>query len=222
MFEQNKKDIKSQWRVLNNVLGTSAQKKEIKSIQSFSNPQKQVVEPLEIANEFNSFFGTVIDNLKNSLDDVSGLQDAQYIQDFPRKYVSNSMYIFPTTVEEVMSTIKTLSSNKAPGIDGVGSFLLKELSDVISPILTFLINLSFKTGTFPEVLKTAVVIPLHKKGNSHDLNNYRPISLLSVFSKVIEKIMKSRLVSFFDRNNILCSNQFGFRAGKSTEDALLK
>ena len=81
-------------------------------------------------------------------------------------------------------------------------------------------NTSFASGTFPEILKIAIVKPLHKKGNTGEVKNYRPISPLSVFSKIIEKLMYSRLMSFLTKNNILNDDiQHGFCEGKSTETA---
>ena len=85
-----------------------------------------------------------------------------------------------------------------------------------------MINLSFSTGIFPNVLKIAKVLPLFKGGSSQDINNYRPISLLSIFDKIIEKLMHKRLYAFLDENNILFKNQFGFRKSNSTSHAMIK
>ncbi|KAG8313850.1 hypothetical protein J6590_108242 [Homalodisca vitripennis] len=87
-------------------------------------------------------------------------------------------------------------------------------------VLLYLINLSFEKGIFPDILKTAVVIPLHKSGPNNDCNNFRPISLLSTFAKIFEKIMKKRLVKFLEQTHFFSKNQFGFREGLSTETAL--
>jgi hypothetical protein len=85
--------------------------------------------------------------------------------------------------------------------------------------LTNIYNTSFETGIFPERLKLAKVKPLYKKGNIHEVQNYRPISILSVFSKILEKLMYNSLTSFIIKNNILTEAQHGFRANKSTETA---
>ena len=82
--------------------------------------------------------------------------------------------------------------------------------------LTDLSNLSFKTGSFPDKIKIAIVIPVHKSRSKLDVNNYRPISLLSVFSKIIEKVMHVRLSTFFEEHNIIYPSQFGFQKNKST------
>ena len=88
---------------------------------------------------------------------------------------------------------------------------LKMLNQPISPLLVILINESFLTGIFPDKLKIAKVIAIHKKGATDDPSNYRPISLLSVFSKIFEKNMHKRLYNFLEVNDILQPLQFGFR-----------
>ena len=80
--------------------------------------------------------------------------------------------------------------------------------------------MSLQTGEYPDLLKMVKVIPIHKGGSSQDVNNYRPISLLSIFDKIIEKLMHKRLYSFLEKNNILFRNQFGFRKNNSTVYAL--
>ena len=86
------------------------------------------------------------------------------------------------------------------------------LSHLVSPILATLINESFSGGIFPDKLKIAKVITLHKKGSTENPSNYRLISLLSIFSKIFEKVMHKRLYEFLEKNNLLYSLQFGFRS----------
>ena len=95
------------------------------------------------------------------------------------------------------------------------------LNALISPLLVILINGSFSTGIFPDKLKIAKVIALHKKGATDDPANYIPISLLSVFSKIFEKIMHKRLYNFLEVNDILHPLQFGFRKKHSTQHTLI-
>ena len=91
----------------------------------------------------------------------------------------------------------------------------------MSVALTYLINLAFETGIFPEILKTAKVIPIFKKGDQQDFNNYRPISLLSNIGKIIEKLIHKCLFKFLNNNNCLFNYQFGFRYHHSTNHALI-
>ena len=78
------------------------------------------------------------------------------------------------------------------------------------------------SGIFPTEMKTACVTPVHKKGNQDDVNNYRPISVLTIFSKIFEKCIYNRLITFLDKHKILINNQFGFRRGHSTSSAILE
>jgi len=86
--------------------------------------------------------------------------------------------------------------------------------------LTCIINQSFDEGVFPEMCKKTKVIPIYKKGSSSQMENYRPISLLPILSKVFEKVFYNRLNSFCELNNVISNTQFGFRKGKSTADAI--
>ena len=91
----------------------------------------------------------------------------------------------------------------------------------VSEPLTYIYNWSFSSGTVPNKLKIAQVIPIYKKGSTTDLSNYRPISLLFIFSKLLEKLMYTRLINFFEKNDVLFHGQFGFRANHSTTQALI-
>ena len=91
---------------------------------------------------------------------------------------------------------------------------MKLIPDLILVPLCKIINNSFQSGVFPNALKICKVIP--KGGSTEELNNYRPISLLSIFDKIIEKLMHKRLYNFLQEHNILFENQFGFRKNNST------
>ena len=96
------------------------------------------------------------------------------------------------------------------------------IADIIVIPLCHIINVSFTTGVFPNLLKIAKVLPLHKGGSTQDMNNFRPISLLSIFDKIIEKLMHKYLYKFIEEQNILYKNQFGFRKNNSTTFALME
>lgn len=84
-----------------------------------------------------------------------------------------------------------------------------------------MINLSFRSGIFPDELKFASVIPLHKKGDVNETANYRPISILPAISKIFEKLIKNKITCYFEKNSLFCPNQFGFRQGRSTTAAVI-
>jgi hypothetical protein len=106
------------------------------------------------------------------------------------------------------------------GIDGVSEMVVKRSAEYIIKPLTKICNAPFETGIFLDKFKMVIVKPLFKKGNREEIENYRPISLLPVFSKIIERVMNIRLTNFITNNNILVEAQNGFRKGKSTETAI--
>ena len=93
---------------------------------------------------------------------------------------------------------------------------------MIVPRLVIIINKSFESGIFPDALKLTKVIPIFKSGSKLDMNNYRPISLLSTFSKIFEKLMHLRLYKFLENNKVIYQSQFGFQKNKSTKHSFIE
>ena len=143
----------------------------------------------------------------------------------PEKYLKNrnqlNFLIAHISNEEVLDIINQLE-NKSTGPQSIPIELLKLIPDLILIPLCKIINHSFKTGVFPDALKLSEVIPIHKGGSTEELNNYRPISLLSIFDKIIEKLMHKRLYDFLQEQNILFQNQFSFHKNNSTTFAILE
>jgi hypothetical protein len=127
--------------------------------------------------------------------------------------------VIPVTTGEIISIICSLKSRTFSGYDGISSEILKLCSMTISQPLSYICNMPIVTGAFPDHLKIAVIKPLYKKGDKVDMANYRPISMLTVFKKVIEKTMYRRLNQHLQVNNILVHEQFGFRKYLSTDYA---
>jgi hypothetical protein len=121
------------------------------------------------------------------------------------------MEVIPVTKGEIISIICSLKSKKSSAYDGISSKILKLCSMAISEPLSYICNMSIVTGAFPDRLKYAVIKPLYEKEDKVDMAKYRPISMLTVFSKVIEKTMYLRLNQHLQVNNILVHEQFGFR-----------
>ena len=117
--------------------------------------------------------------------------------------------------------IDNLDDKKSPGPNGIPIFILKKFKDFFSFWLAKLINLSFETGVFPDLLKFAKITPLHKKESKLDFHNYRPISLLSVYSKLFEKLVYSRVYAYLVKYNLISSKQFGFRSNHSCNHAII-
>ena len=114
-----------------------------------------------------------------------------------------SLFVSPVTPEEIEIIIGSLKNGKSSGPYSIPTKLLKILSSDIAIALSAIVNESFAKGVLPDRLKVAKVIALHKKESTDNRSNYRPISLLSIFSKVIEKLMHRKLYNFLDLRNIL-------------------
>ena len=140
--------------------------------------------------------------------------------DFMDQPLLNSIYLSEVTSEEINNILKSLK-NGAAGYDELDAYLLKHISPFITEPLKYLSNLPLSEGIFPTELKLANVIPLYKADDAFLFNNYRPVSLLCVISKVFEKVMYNRLIDFLETFAILNSSQFGFRKMHSTYMALM-
>ena len=132
------------------------------------------------------------------------------------------MFVFTPSVSIVLSFLKKIDEKKATGLDRIPSKLLKMAASIIAPSLTSIFSKSILTGLYPNDWKAAKVTPLLKKGIKSDPNNYRPISVIPVVSKVFEKIVYSQLYHYLDSNKLLLGCQSGFRSLHSTLTALLE
>ena len=177
---------------------------------------KIIDNPKVVANHLNNFFVNVGPQTESSIPISENISPLKFLKqrnqlDFLLAHVSDA---------EVLEIINVLE-NKSTGPASIPVKLLQLIPDLIIVPLCKLINLSFVSGSFPDPLKIVKVIPIHKNGSTQEMNNYRPISLLSVFDKIMEKIMHKRLYHFLEVNNILYSKQFGFRENNSTMNALI-
>ena len=125
-------------------------------------------------------------------------------------------YCIPPISENFVRTgLQQLSTNKATGLDDLSSYFLKIAASSISPSLTAIFNLSISSGVFPNLWKTANVSPLHKDGSLFDRSNYRPISVLAVVSKILERHVHQTFYYFLSQHDLLLDSQFGFRSSRS-------
>ena len=125
------------------------------------------------------------------------------------------MFINPVNVTELSEIILSLN-NSSPGWDGLDTNIMKKSSGLIVHPLVYAINLCIEQGIFPKELKIAKIIPIYKSNDKQLITNYRPISILPVFSKLLERVLHNRLLSFVDCKNIIYDYQFGFRRNHGT------
>ena len=168
----------------------------------------------EICTKFNEYFVNVAKNL--NADKYSNL-DAPDFKQYLRNSITNSLFLSAITDNEIYDIINSLDTNKS---NDISPKLLKALCDSFCHILTYLFNSCMLSGTFPDELKIARVIPFFKSGNGNLMSNYRPISILPTLSKIFEKLINVRVYRFLDDNRVLYSYQFGFRKAHSTVHAV--
>ena len=173
-------------------------------------------EPKSIANRFNEFFSTIGNKVQDKV-----YSDHVSFENFLNNPSHDSIFLTPTSPLEVQNVISSFRKNKSLGPNSIPSSFLCLIADEISPLISKLINLSFETGQFPTAMKLAKITPVHKKGSQTDLDNYRPISLLSNINKAFEKIMYERVYKFLSTQNSFFEKQFGFRVKHSTAHALI-
>lgn len=134
--------------------------------------------------------------------------------------IDKTVYLFPTTPNEIFNIINSLKNTCAVGHDGISVKLLKYCASQLAEPISFLVNYTLETGNFPDMLKWSTVTLIHKKGSKSDIGNYRPISILSNISKIYEKVVYRRIYKFVEKHNILHTMQNGFVQGRSTARAV--
>lgn len=148
-----------------------------------------------------------------------GTEHNHHLQNL-RNSIQSSFYLKSVNSTEIDQIINNFK-NKATSDTKIPALKAASKSQAFNSVLASIINSSFRDGIFPSSLKMAKVVPIHKGGTKTDVTNYRPISLLSSFSKIFEKAMHKRLTDFLDQHKAIFSNQYGFRSGHSCEHALL-
>ena len=213
-FQSNLKNIRNTWKGIKSLISNSQfgllAPKSIYSNGTLTSDSKG------IANAFNNYFWTVAKDIQSSI-----RFSFKSFEDYLNNIFHKSFFISPTDSIEICEIISNLSIDKSQGPNGIPTKVLHLLKNDISNILADLFNKSFTTGIFPSALKTAKIIPIHKKGNKLECGNYRPISILSNLDKILEKLMYNRIYSFLEENNLIYDLQFGFRKSYSTTLALL-
>ena len=213
LLESNKSNLKKTWSILKSIVN---KKKTQKIITKFKLSDNTVItDSYNISENFNDFFVNIGHGLAKRIPNTNILPS-----NFTGDNVSQTIFLQHVTKEEMSNLISSLK-NGAPGYDGITAQVLQNSMTPILEPLCFLCNRSLTDGVFPNELKLANVLPLFKSGDDMLFNNYRPVSLLCTLSKVFEKVMYSRLLSFLESQKVLIKNQFGFRRLHSSYMALM-
>lgn len=213
-FTEFKSSTKATWKMINNILKprNMGNKEAIKKV-IIDNVTYET--KIDISNAFNSFFVNIGKNISSKLN-----SDFNYHKNYLKGNYLHSFFFTPITSVDISELILSLK-NKSSDLSVFPVKVLKRIKDHVAPILSEIINKSLLIGKFPDSLKIARVVPIHKAGDKTDPNNYRPISVLPLFSKIFEKVVYKQLYTYLERKQILCSEQYGFRSKKSTVQALL-
>ena len=208
----------SMWRTLKSWLGWGGGGPPT---QLFSRG-RMVTSPGGLASTMNKFFLDKVRTLRSSIPAVQSdplIKMKEAMQDrgcsFKLKSVSEA---------DVLKVIKSLKNSSATGVDYIDTRTVKLASEILTPALTHIINLSIATSTFPKIWKFAKVIPLLKSFSADPLlpKSYRPVALLPILSKVLEKIVFSQLVQYLEDNNLIHPNLHGSRSAHNTSTALIQ
>ena len=201
--------LHKRWDVVNGLLG--GRKTFKKQNGEFYVADELTSDAEAVSNGFNEYFSKVGERLSRSF-----THNSNYLKYLQEQH--HSMEFRPTDVSEITGIVNNLR-DCAPGSDGLPAKLYRDNVSGLSEVIVYICNLSLKTGTFPRSLMLAKVTCIYKTGDERLFSNYRPISVLNIFSKIVEKVVTNRIVEYFTVHDLFSPRQFGFREGKSTEGA---
>jgi hypothetical protein len=214
-FDNLKDNMKKTWRLIDDLL--LRKKSKSTSPKSITINNVSYTDKSDIVTEFNNFFTNIGKNLANNINYTGHLNPVDMLgNNVPSQF--NFEAVSEDSINKIIMNLKGTSS---VGYDTISTKLIKLLRPYLVCPLTKIVNQCISRGIFPDALKIAKVIPIHKKGDISNLTNYRPISLLPAISKIFEKVMHQQLHHYFKQNNLFYEAQYGFRPKFSTELAAL-
>ena len=220
-YGQNKSKT---WQLVNEI-AKRKRKSNSNLPKSMINEKGEKVEDASgVARLLNQHFGSVGQKMASKLEENSGIFTKDPLDYLQVDHTSSSENIFQLAKADVLEVVKLITGldlKKACGYDLITNSILRNTVNVISPYFTTLFNFCIRQGVFPQIYKTAQVIPLFKGGDKESPGCYRPISLLPALGKLFEKLVSTRVLDYVDKFNILSPHQFGFRKNFGTEYAIL-
>jgi hypothetical protein len=217
ILAESKNDAKKTWKIINEII--NKKKKASKLPTEFICNNKPITGNLNIAKGFNEFFVNVGPNLAGQIRKPDeGINFSQYMN----KTAENSIFLDPVTDDEILNTVKICQNKSSKDVNDISMCDVKNVISQITKPLAHIFNLSFVSGKFPDNMKTAKIIPIYKAGDRQNFTNYRPVSLLPQFSKILEKLFNKRIMTFIQENDILFGGQYGFQNKLSTALAILE
>ena len=209
-------DINNTWKVIKEVTNKTTNKTQLPEL--FKLDGKITADKIDTANQFNTFFT----NIRPSLATKITTDGNKTFKSFLNEPSAHEFTFNKITEVDVLNIIDKLPSKASSGVDGISPILLKHIKNEICRPVTLILNQCLTNGIFPDKLKIAKVVPIHKTDDETMFNNYRPISILPTLSKVFEKVIFNQVNEHFHVNNLYFSSQYGFRKKHSTELAVLE
>ena len=213
-FRQSQGNSKKLWNGIKRII--TYKSKRTRTPNKINHNNIEITDPKAIANVFNKYFANIGNEIARSIPNTEATT-SQFLKPQPH----DGFFLLPTSAAEIEQEISKLNVSKATGPFSIPIKILKLIKIVISKPLEIVFNNSFATGIVPDKFKIVKVFPLFKNGLQSNVSNYRPISLLSVFNIILEKLMYKRLIKFIEKRNLIYDKQFGFRSHHSTEHAIL-
>ena len=209
-------DCRKSWKIINQLLNKNSHTASQSTEYNLNG--KVLSDDNLIADNFNHYFVNIGKNLAEKIPESK----KSFLKHMPANCsIKNSCALYLTTAPELITTVNNMKNSDSAGYDEISINLIKKCVDCIAEPLSLIFNLCLSEGSFPDSLKTAKVCPIFKSGSKMDFTNYRPISILASFSKILEKLVATRLLSFIDKHNILSQSQYGFRKNHSSYMALM-
>jgi hypothetical protein len=218
-LKKNLNDTRKIWRSINSIIKNNNSTQTENTIRLVIRGNEITSSP-EIADFFNNYFITSPLNLRTSVLSTANQQTTAL------RNIESYSILYPfcntdSTESEVLKIICEMKNSGARDVFGFSNNLIKKFSKQFASSLSSLINKCLNQGLFPNELKIAIVKPVHKSGAKTELNNYRPIAILPIFSKVYEYAISNRFNAHLKNNHIISDFQFGFVSKSNTETAVL-
>lgn len=176
-----------------------------------------------VGQAFNTYFTSIASSLVSKLPSCTGIFGKEFVTDYyqSKGVVQNTFRLSPVGEESVLKLLQKLSPSKATGLDNIPAKFVREGASQLTTPITHIVNLSMHTNKIPVDLKNARVVPLHKKNSKTDPGNYRPVSILTITSKILERVVFDQVEGYLKHNKILYDLQSGFRPSYSTDSTLI-